>query len=205
MAETDADTPDDERAERALLARMRAGDDDAFAELVHTHGGRMLAVAKRVTRSDGDAEDVVQEAFLSAFRALDRFDGRSRLSTWLHRIVVNAALMRLRSRAARPEQPIEALLPEFEAGEHVRPPARWAPTPADEAARSERREALWQALERLPAAYREVVVLRDLEGMESKAVAEQLGVADALVRQRLHRGRQALVKLLGPAMEALSA
>ena len=84
--------------EAALLERLRAGDGPAFEYLVRTCGGPMMAAAKRLLRSDDDAADAVQEAFISAFKALDRFEGTSKLSTWLHRIAVNAALMKLRSR-----------------------------------------------------------------------------------------------------------
>lgn len=197
-------TDADPAHEQELLVRLRSGDDAAFRELVEAHGGRLLAVALRITHSDSDAEDVLQEAFLAAFGKLADFDGRSRLSTWLHRIVVNTALMRLRSRRARPEHDIEALLPTFIDGHHEQTMPRWQPVAEDasaEAVRRERRDALWGALEQLPDGYREVVVLRDLEGLESKDVAAQLGVSDDAVRQRLHRGRQALTRLLRPVME----
>src|SRR5215217_2188035 len=81
-----------------LVARLKAGDADAYEELVRLHGGRMLAVARRFLRDDEAARDAVQDAFLSAFRGIGRFDGHAQVSTWLHRIVVNAALMRLRTR-----------------------------------------------------------------------------------------------------------
>ncbi|MFN3241935.1 MAG: RNA polymerase sigma factor [Planctomycetota bacterium] len=190
--------------EQHLLARLRSGDDDAFRELVEAHGGRLLAVARRITRDDSDAEDVLQEAFVSAFGKLADFDGRSRLSTWLHRIVVNTALMRLRARRSQPMRDIDALLPTFVDGHHEQTMPRWQPLAEDasaEAVRRERHDALWGALEQLPDGYREVVVMRDLEGMESKDVATQLGVRDDTVRQRLHRGRQALTRLLRPVME----
>lgn len=99
--------------EGALLAGLRNGDDSAFESLVRRQGGRMLSVARRMVGNEEDARDVVQEAFVSAFRALPRFNGDAQLGTWLHRIVVNTALMRLRSRRRRPEEPIESLLPSF--------------------------------------------------------------------------------------------
>ena len=92
--------------ENALVAGLRAGHEDAYELMVRAYGGRLLAVAKRILRSEEDARDAVQTAYLLAFRSLDRFEGGSRLSTWLHRIVVNAALMRLRSRRRRPEESI---------------------------------------------------------------------------------------------------
>ena len=90
----------------------------AFEQVVRAYGGRLLAVARRIVGSEEDARDVVQDAFLNAFRSLDRFEGNAKLSTWLHRIVVNAALMKLRTRKRKPEQSIETLLPVV--------PRRWA-------------------------------------------------------------------------------
>src|SRR5438034_8131282 len=112
--------------EAALVDRLRAGDSQAFEELVRTYGGRLLAVARRLTRNDEDAQDVVQSAYLSAFRALGNFEGACQLSTWLHRIVVNTALMKLRSRRRKPEESIEDLLPSFqEDGHHVEQFSEW--------------------------------------------------------------------------------
>src|SRR5512135_3173100 len=96
-----------------LVARLRAGDGAAFESVVRSHGPRLLAVARRFLRNEQDAQDALQDAFLSAFRSIDGFQGEARLSTWLHRIVVNAALMKLRSRKGRTEEPIDDLLPQF--------------------------------------------------------------------------------------------
>ena len=96
--------------EAGLVVRLRAGDPLAFEELVRTFGGRLLAIARRFVRDEQDAQDIVQSAYLSAFRALGQFEGTCKLSTWLHRIVVNAALMKLRSRRRKPEpagEPVE--------------------------------------------------------------------------------------------------
>src|SRR5262245_49666803 len=109
-----ADVPGSPAAEFDLVTRLKAGDETAFAGLVRTLGGRLLAVARRVLRDEDLARDAVQDAFVSVFRAIRGFDGESQLSTWLHRIVVNAALMRLRAQRRRPEQSIEPLLPVFD-------------------------------------------------------------------------------------------
>jgi RNA polymerase sigma-70 factor (ECF subfamily) len=183
--------------------RLRAGDAAAFEYLVRSQTGRLLAVARRITRNEADAEDAVQEAFLSAYKGLAAFDGRSAVSTWLHRIVVNAALQRLRKARSRRETPIEGLLPTFRDGLHAEHPRAWAGAAGDGVTDGvgvsiEEREAVWRAVEQLPDDFRTVLVLRDVEGLESKAVAEALGISDASVRQRLHRGRQALMKLLEP-------
>src|SRR5213596_814900 len=101
--------------DRALLTSLRAGHEWAFETMVRLYGGRLLAVARRFTRNDEDAKDVLQSAYLSAFLALNDFEGACQLSTWLHRIVVNTALMKLRSRRRKPEESIEELLPRFDA------------------------------------------------------------------------------------------
>jgi RNA polymerase sigma-70 factor (ECF subfamily) len=104
-------TPVDDEA--TLVAQLKAGDEQAFDRVVRMYGGRLLAVARRIVGSEEDARDVVQEAFMNAFKSLDRFEGNAKLSTWLHRIAVNAALMKLRTRKRKPEQSIESLLPAF--------------------------------------------------------------------------------------------
>src|SRR5262249_46456742 len=104
--------------DQALLAALKNGEEWAFEAMVRLHGRRLLAVARRFTHNEQDAQDVLQSAYLSAFRALNDFEGACQLSTWLHRIVVNTALMRIRSRRRRPEEPIEALLPVFQDGGH---------------------------------------------------------------------------------------
>src|SRR5919107_3818674 len=100
--------------EAALVAQLRAGDEAAYEQVVRSYGGRLLAVARRIVGTEEDARDVVQDAFLNAFKNLDRFEGKAKLSTWLHRIAVNAALMRLRTRKRKPEQPLDGLLPGFQ-------------------------------------------------------------------------------------------
>lgn len=187
-------------AERELVERLRSGDQVAFESLVRTHAPRLFAVARRVSRSQSDAEDAVQETFLAAFRSIDRFDGRSTLGTWLHRIVVNAALARARRAVARRESPIEDLLPRFEAGRHECSPRPWRIVASEAGIDSDTREALLAALAALPDDFRTAVVLKDVEGMESAEIAAALGISDALVRQRVHRGRQALIGLLTPAL-----
>jgi len=104
--------------EHVLLTALKAGEEWAFETLVRLYNARLLAVARRFTRNDYDAQDVVQSAYLSAFGALAAFEGASQLSTWLHRIVVNTSLMKIRSRQRKPEESIEALLPALQTGGH---------------------------------------------------------------------------------------
>jgi RNA polymerase sigma-70 factor, ECF subfamily len=185
----------------ALLERLRAQDADAYAELVRANTGRMLAVARRLLRCDSEAEDAVQEAFLQAHRALPRFEGQARLSTWLHRIVVNACLMRLRKRRNRDEVPIDELLPRFQDDGHRADPT--GPWPQDALALLEQRDvraAVRAAIDRLPERHRCVLLLRDIEGQSCEEVAEQLGIRADAVKMRLHRARQALRTLLDPQL-----
>ena len=161
--------------ETALVAALKAGEEWAFEAMVRTYGGRLLAVARRFVRNDDDAQDVVQSAYLSAFRALDQFEGSSQLSTWLHRIVVNTALMRLRSRRRKPETSIEELLPAFlEDGHHGEQFSDWS-APADVLLeRSETRRTVRACVDRLPDNYRTVLLLRDIEERSTQEVAEIL-------------------------------
>ena len=179
-------------------------DETAFAELLRRHGGRMLAVARRLLRDEEEARDAVQEAFVAAFRGLARFDGHSLLGTWLHRIVVNAALMRLRRRKARPEEPIEPLLPRFLSdGHQADPAAPWQEDAESLLARAETRAQVRAAIDRLPESYRTVLLLRDLEELDTAEVAGMLGITPNAVKIRLHRARQALRGLLDPQLRTV--
>ncbi|HYV55911.1 MAG TPA: sigma-70 family RNA polymerase sigma factor [Candidatus Nitrosopolaris sp.] len=181
----------------ALVERLRAGDPDAFETLVRQYGGRMLATARRLVGTEDDARDAVQEAFLAAFRAIDTFAGTARLSTWLHRIVLNAGLMKLRSRRRRREEPIDDLLPRFdEDGYWAEPTSAWAMSSDVLLERRETRTMVRNAIDRLPANYRSVLLLRDIEELDTDEVASLLGVTPNAVKTRLHRARQALRTLL---------
>jgi len=193
--------------ESALVARLQASDAEAFAELVRAQGPRMLAVARRLLRSDDDAADAVQDAFISVFRAIGNFEGGAKLSTWLHRIVVNASLMRLRNRTRRPEVSIDELLPKFvEDGQHVDEPREWrSPAPLDALERRETRTLVRGLIDQLPGDYRTVLLLRDIEGLDTKETAELLGVTPNAAKIRLHRARLALRTLLDPHMRERGA
>ncbi|NJN64683.1 MAG: sigma-70 family RNA polymerase sigma factor [Acidobacteria bacterium] len=181
-----------------LVAGLRAGDDAAFEWLVRSQTGSLLAVLRRYLRDDAEAQDAVQDAFIAAFRSIDRFEGASKLSTWLHRIAINQALMRLRSRRRRPEDPIDGLLPRFrEDGHQAEPALPWPGEGADELlVKAELRERVRAAIDRLPETYRTVLLLRDIEGLSGEEAAVALGVTSTAVKVRLHRARQALRGLL---------
>jgi RNA polymerase sigma-70 factor, ECF subfamily len=183
--------------ESALLAGLRARDEQAFETMVRTYGGRLLAVARRLVRDEADAQDVVQTAYLSAFRAVDQFEGAAQISSWLHRIVVNTALMKLRSRRRKPEESIEPLLPSFLADGHHVEQFSDRSAPADVLLeRKETRAIVRASIDQLPESYRDVLILRDIEELSTQEVADALGLTTTAVKVRLHRGRQALSTLL---------
>ena len=189
------------RDEQSLLRRLRAGDETAFAELVHENAGRLLAVARRLLRSEEDARDALQDAFLQAFRAIGRFQGESRLSTWLHRIVINACLMKLRTQRRHPEDDIEQYLPKFkEDGHQVTRSMPWCETPESLAERAELCTLVREAIDMLPDSHRVVLLLRDIEELSTEEAAEALGITPNALKVRLHRARQALRALLDPRM-----
>jgi RNA polymerase sigma-70 factor (ECF subfamily) len=182
----------------ALLSRLRAGEPAAFEELVRAETGRLLAVTRRILPTEEDARDAVQDAFLFAFRSLDRFQGQSRLSTWLHRIAVNAALMKLRTRRRKREESLEPLLPTYlDDGHHAERFAKWD-DPTDLIERAENKALIRRLINELPDAYRTVLLLRDIEGLDTEETAKLLETTPNAVKVRLHRARQALRTLLAP-------
>ncbi|MDD9878581.1 MAG: sigma-70 family RNA polymerase sigma factor [Magnetovibrio sp.] len=183
--------------EAALVDALRAGSDDAFAQLVRSYGGRMLAVARRIVGED-EAGDCVQEAFLQAFRKIGAFRGDAKLATWLHRIVVNAALTRRRRRQRRPEVSLDSLMPVFDdLGCRVEPSLPLLDAP-DLAASAEVRSQVLDALGQLPEDARQIILMRDLQGLDTAEAAAELGISDGAAKVRLHRARAALKRLLEP-------
>jgi RNA polymerase sigma-70 factor, ECF subfamily len=190
-----ADAPESvaDASEARLVERLRRGDDAAFEELVREHGGRMLVVARRFLRIEDDARDAVQEAFLSAFRGIESFAGGAKLGTWLHRIVVNAALMKMRSRRCRPESLLEDVATRAgETGDWVACRTSLGESPDAGIARRETAAIVRDAIDRLPETHRTVVLLRDIEELDTEETAKALGITPNAVKIRLHRARQAL-------------
>jgi RNA polymerase sigma-70 factor, ECF subfamily len=184
-------------AESRFIARLQAGDTGAFEDLVRKFGGRMLSVARRMLCNEDDAQDAVQEAFASAFQSIDQFNGGALLSTWLHRIVVNCALMQLRRRRRKPEQSIDELLPRFDAD------GGWAEdllstTSSAEAMLESRemRQLVRRSIDLLPETYRTIIILRDIEDLDTAETAQHCGISQNIAKVRLHRARQALRKLI---------
>ena len=184
-----------------LLDRLRAGEEQAYEQVVRTYSGRLLSTAKRFLDQEEDAQDAVQEAFISAFRNLDKFQGDSRLYTWLHRIVVNQALMKLRRKKRKPEKNIDDLLPRYsEAGERSELGQSWAVTYDTAAESREVGELVRAGINQLPEDYRHILMLRDLEGLNTAETAAVLDLTEAAVKTRLHRARMALKHILDPHM-----
>ena len=186
------------RDEPQWLAGLRAGDEACYESLVRAYAGRLLWIARRYVE-EAEAQDAVQEAFIKAFETIQRFRGQASLYTWLHRIVVNMCLMKLRKASARREESIEAQLPSFRKdGHRANPGPAWA-LGADEILQlKEMRELVHGSIARLPDSYRFVLMLRDIEGFDSEETANVLGISINAVKIRLHRARQALRELLDP-------
>ena len=202
-AESAADAAPAFSGEAGLLERLRRGDEEACEILVRTHSGRLLSVARRYLKCEEDARDAVQEGFVAAFRAIGRFEGGSSLSTWLHRIVINACLMKLRSSRRRPETSIEELLPKFdESGHRVAEPEEWRESAETALDRSQTRRRVREAIAQLPEHYRSVLLLRDIEELSTAEAARLLNLTENAVKIRLHRARQALRTLLGSALQS---
>ncbi len=181
------------------LEALRNGDEAAYAELVNEQFPILFAVTRRILRSDEEAQDAVQEAFLSAIKALPKFDGKAKVSTWLHRIAINAALMKLRKRPRSRERAIDDLLPRWEEDGHpVEPATDWDAVPEVAIESRETRDLVRTSIDELPEIYRTVLLLRDIEGLDTAETAELLEVTPNVVKVRLHRARQALRSLLDP-------
>lgn len=171
------------RSDAELLAAHVDGDRDAFGELVRRHRDRLWAVALRTLGDREEAADALQDALVSAYRRADGFRGDAAVTTWLHRIVVNACLDRVRRRQARPT----TALPEQEPAD-----------PVDAHARTETALDVHAALARLPEHQRAALVLVDLHSMPVSEAAEVLEVAEGTVKSRCARGRAALAEMLRP-------
>jgi RNA polymerase sigma-70 factor (ECF subfamily) len=181
-----------ETNDETLAVRSAAGDDAAFELIVSRYQGRVYRLACRLTGSEADAMDVLQDTFLQVYRRLGSFRGESRFGTWLYRIATNAALMHNRVRARQRAESLDTFLPGFDAaGVHLGTPADLQSAANVEEILDRRllAEKARAAIERLPEANRAAFVLRDLEEMSTSDVAEVLGIETAAVRQRVHRAR----------------
>lgn len=185
--------------ELKLVGRAAAGDEDAFRTLVDRHGRMVFNLAYRITADRAHAEDVVQETFLRAYRALDRFDGRAGFGTWLHRIAMNASLDTLRQAKTRREVA-------YETEEGVLDPAP-SPEPGPErvAESSDLRRALSGAMKTLTEIERAAFVLRHYEGRSTVEIGERLGLQSSATRQAVFRAVRKLRLALAPFVQQRAA
>jgi RNA polymerase sigma-70 factor (ECF subfamily) len=190
---------------RSLVLQMQQGDAAAYERLLTEFGPRLLATARRMCGNDADAQDVLQDACVACFKNIGTFKNESSIYTWMHRIVVTAALMKLRKKKRRGEASIEPMLPAFREDGHRLPDQgekAWCESAHELAARGEMRKVVHTCIDQLPESYRNVLLLRDIEEFDTTQTAEALGVNEGVVKTRLHRARQALRTLLVPYVAA---
>jgi RNA polymerase sigma-70 factor (ECF subfamily) len=174
--------------ESVLVTQSREGDARAFGELIRRYEGKIFRLAQHITQNREDAEDVLQETFLKAYEHLDQFQGNSKFYTWIVRIAVNQALMKLRRRKTDKSVSLDETI---DTGEDtiVREIAAWDENPEQRFSREELREILDSAIQGLDPPYRSVFVLRDIEDLSTEETAEALGLSIPAVKSRLLRAR----------------
>src|SRR5262249_30798605 len=188
MESIEARVAEPQTEELALVDAARQGDVGAFEQLIKRYDRNVFRIAQHITQNREDAEDVVQEAFLKAYGNLKQFQGQSKFYTWLVRIAVNEALMKLRRR--RPERMV-SLDEEVKTEEDSLPRevADWTPNPEQQYGQAELRDILTRTIQGLPASFRTVFVLRDVEGLSTEETADALDLSIPAVKSRLLRAR----------------
>ena len=185
----------EKRTEDFSLEALRNGDRTEFARLVEAYSGVIYRLALKMLQDPQDAEDVLQETFIKAYKALPGFDGRSSLSTWLYRIATNEALMMLRRR----KKGFVSIDEPLEMEDHEQEPVQivdWCCMPEDEMMSVEARAYMEQAVDALPPSLRTVFLLRDIEGLSTQETSEVLNLSEMAVKTRLSRARMRLRELL---------
>jgi RNA polymerase sigma-70 factor, ECF subfamily len=185
-----------------LVKALKRREPAAFERLIAQHGIMLFRAALRFVGQRQDAEEVLQEALLKVYEKIDTFDQRAALTSWLYRIVVNTALMRLRAQSRMSEELLDTIGPPFTAdGLHAREVGAWALPPEDTLLRQEVLALLQQAIARLPALYRAVYVLAEVEGLPHQEIATILGITVSTAKTRLHRARLFLREALANYFE----
>jgi RNA polymerase sigma-70 factor (ECF subfamily) len=184
-------------SEEPQAAGLQRSDADYFESLVRDYGPRMLSVARRYLNNEADAQDCVQDAYLQAFEKINQFENRSSISTWLHRIVVNTALMKLRSKKRRPEELIEDNSTLFDSyGRRVETEAEMTLSVEDVLVNEQARLSVRHFIEQLPDTARSLILLRDIDGYSVEESAKLLTLTSSNVRTGLHRARKRLKMLI---------
>jgi RNA polymerase sigma-70 factor, ECF subfamily len=186
----------DRETELTLVGRLRAGDQSALESLMKQYASRVYRLAYGITRNAGDAEEVVQDTFLTLFQKIHTFEGRAALGSWLYRVATNAALMKRRGLRGEREVSLEARLPTYQdngrrAGDRSLLMADWSQNPEASLLSRETQAIVNQAIDALPEQFRAVLLLRDIEGLSNEEVAGIVGESVAAVKSRVHRGRMA--------------
>lgn len=183
------------KSDEQLVAEFNTGSICAYEELIQRYAGKAYSLAQRLTRNAEDAEEVLQDVFVTVYRKLSKFEGKSTFSSWLYRVTVNAAFMKLRKRKNHSTMSVEDVLPNILHGAL----ARTAPNTGEGDKVTEQHElsaALEDAIGRLPEEYRPVFILRDVDGLSSREVGKILNISVPAVKSRLHRSRMMLRRRL---------
>jgi RNA polymerase sigma-70 factor, ECF subfamily len=189
-------------SDEILVERARTKDEAAFEELVNRYEDKLYRLAMRFVRNETDAQEILQDAFLSAWRNLPTFEGRAQFGSWMYRVTVNAALMLLRSRNRHPEVGVDDVEPNAlndavaENGQ-MRSNTDWSQRPDDQLQSDELRRYIQAAVDTLPEGLRTVFLLRDVEELSTEDTAELLALSVPAVKTRLHRARLALREAIG--------
>lgn len=178
-------------AEDSLVAGLKAGDQAALERIFELYAGKLYRVAQRILGDAADTEEIIQDVFWTLYRKAGTFKGESRLSTWLYRLTVNAALGRVRRGRRRVELEYDEFLPKFRRDGHhlVRPVVDWSDTVGEKYERAEVQAMIGRALDQLKPIDKSVIVLSDLEDLPDKEIAAALGLTVSAVKTRLHRAR----------------
>src|SRR5215470_5545153 len=194
MAEQVQVAAEDESGDRRLLEQAQAGDMSAFEALVERHRDKVYGLALRMTRSEADAAEITQDTFLSAYQHLSEFRGEAAFGSWVHRIAANNALMRLRRQKVLDIVSDDLAGPEFtDRGGLAEPPeSDWSRRADDQLLDEELGRAIQAATDALPEGYREVFLVKDVEGLCYEEIPEMVGISVPAVKSRLHRARLAL-------------
>jgi len=187
----------DPASDLALVERLGGGDPTALDELMARYATRLWRLARGVTRNDSDAEEVVQDVFLTLTQKSETFEGRSAVGSWIYRITMNAALNKRRGKRAEVEVPLEDMLPTYladghRAGDRAYVLMDWSRGPDAELLTSEARAVIHRTIDRLPDRYRVVLLMRDIEELSNEETAAALGETVSAVKSTLHRARMAL-------------
>jgi RNA polymerase sigma-70 factor (ECF subfamily) len=184
------------KSDLELIEDFRKGDQSSFEELITRYSNKVHSLASRLTRNAEDAEEVLQDVFVTVYRKLSKFEGKSTFSSWLYRVTVNASFMKLRRRKHDNNISVEEVLPQILNGALARQASAMGGEGDKVTAQHQLSEALEDAISRLPDEYRPVFILRDVDGLSSREVGKILNISVPAVKSRLHRSRMMLRRKL---------